>query len=409
MNAAAQAPERSGAALYSRAAVVRDTLSVESRSVDVVASSEALDAHGTILKANWDLARYKSNPVVLYAHDQSEIPIGLASNVRVEDELLRATLTFSTADLNPKAEQVWLNVQAEVIRGVSVGFGFDTVRFEVQEGVERVVLDDLELWEISMVPVPSNPEALASMRARALSSRAAEPAPEPVSSIEPEPTPTTEPLPAAATQPAPVAQGRTIMTDSSISTTILRALGLPAGSTENDALACIARMRELEVGVVASCNLQSTAEALGAHRGLKAKADKFDEVNAKLAAVEAERDLQNFEVQVQRAVNERKMSKASIEGERRDFAEALSEGRGARAVSRLKGFLDTAPVLHSERIAQPRTDVVNNGAPLEWNGVAYRDLPYAKRARLSKEDPELYRLMKDEWEAAGCPPAKSAA
>src|SRR5262245_61773536 len=64
-------------ALHVRA--VRD----ESRSIEVVASSDAIDSYGEIVEQKWDLSRYEQNPVVLYAHDKSELPIGRASNLRV--------------------------------------------------------------------------------------------------------------------------------------------------------------------------------------------------------------------------------------------------------------------------------------------------------------------------------------
>lgn len=391
MNAAAQY-ERPGEALYSRAAVAPDSLSDESRSVDVIASTEAIDSHGTVIRQNWQLDRYRASPVVLYAHDSCELPIGLASNVRIQDGALCATLTFSTEDLNPQAEMVWKNVKAGTLRGVSVGFWPHSVRWETEEDREFVVLDDNELFEISMVPVGSNPETLAQMRARALATRAIEPAEK-----------TSEQPPAAEVQPAPVAQERQPMTESSVTPTILRALGLPPGSSENDGILAASRKHELEVGVVSALGLQSSAEALGAIRGLVAKSKKFDEMAAQLAAVEAERDQQNFDAQIQRAINERKMSNASIEQERKDFLEALGENRGARAVSRLKGFLDTAPVLHMERVLQPRAS--KQELTLDWNGSAYRDLRPAQRAALSRENPDLYRFMKDEWEAAGRPQA----
>lgn len=392
MNAAAHSPERPGTVLYSRAAVAADTLSAESRSVDVIASTDALDAHGTVLRQNWRLERYRANPVVLYAHDSCELPIGLASNVRIEDGALRATLTFSTADLNPEADQIWKNIQARVLRGVSVGFWPHSVRFETEDDKEFCVLDDLELYEISIVPVGSNAETLTQMRARALSSRAVPP---------PEQTPETPPV-AAQNPPAPAAQGPKPMTENT-SPTIIRALGLPVGATEADGIACASRVRELEVGIVALLALQSSAEALGAVRGLKAKADKFDEITARLAAVEGERDQQNFDTQLQRGLSERKLSPETAKLYRDEFAVAIAENRGAQVVARLKGFVDVAPTLHAQRAVQPRVEQNNGGAPLEWEGKSYRDLKPARRAALSRENPELYRLMKDEWEAAGRP------
>lgn len=398
MNAPARQPERRDAVLYSRAAVEADTIASDTRSVDVIASTETLDAHGTVLKQNWKLERYAANPVVLYAHDSCELPIGLASNVRIEGGQLRATLTFSTADLNPVAEQVWKNVQAKVLRGISVGFWPHSYRWVMEDDVEYLELDDLELYEISVVPVGSNPETLADMRARALSSRAPEPIP-----------PVPDPFPAPTNQPAPVAQGNPQMTDSSVTPTILRALGLPAGSTESDGIACATRQHELEVGIVAMLGLQSSAEALGAMRGIKAKADRCDAVELEIAKLRGERDAQNFEVQLSRGMSERKLSAATAQLYRDEFAGALEQGRGADVVARLKGFVDVAPTLHAERAKQPASSPTTpaTGPALVWNGKTYRDLTGTERNALKAESPELYNLMRDEWRASGMP-ARSA-
>lgn len=414
MNAAAHTAERTGTTLYSRAAVVPDSVSEESRSVDVIASTDALDAHGTILRQNWQLERYADNPVVLYAHDQCELPIGLASNVRVEDGSLRATLTFSTEDLNPQAEQIWKNVKAKVIRGVSVGFWPHSVSFETKDDRDFIVLDDNELFEISIVPVGSNPETLAQMRQRALPKKSAPALVEPsgVPEIVRASLPVSGPPPAAKVQPAPVEQGPNPMTEnnSSITPTILRALGLPPGSTESDGISCASRQHELEVGIVVLLGLQSTAEALGAVRGLKAKADESDKLRERLAKVETERDNQNFDVQIQRGVNERKLSPDTARLYREEFTVALADGRGAEAVARLKGFVDVAPTLHAQRAVQPKPTAAHTDVPLEFNGLGYRDLKPAQRAQLARQEPDLYRLMKDEWEASGRPqPTKTAA
>jgi HK97 family phage prohead protease len=141
----------------------------EDRTMDVVASTEALDSHGTVLdSASWKLERFAANPVVLYAHDQRELPVGYAEDVRVEGGELRARLRFVTAAANPLAEQVWQLVRQKALRAVSVGFFAGASKTEKRGGREVAVLSDNELLEISVVPVPSNPEAVARLRARAL-------------------------------------------------------------------------------------------------------------------------------------------------------------------------------------------------------------------------------------------------
>jgi hypothetical protein len=91
-------------------------------SVDVIASSTALDGYGEIVAQDWDLRRYEANPVVLYGHNSYAMPIGHASNVRVEGDKLLATLNFVDARANPMAEQVWQGVLQGSLRAVSVGF-----------------------------------------------------------------------------------------------------------------------------------------------------------------------------------------------------------------------------------------------------------------------------------------------
>jgi HK97 family phage prohead protease len=396
MKSPARSTERTQALVCSRAAVEPDSVSEESRSVEVIASTDAIDGHGTILRQNWRLDRYNANPVVLYAHDACELPIGLATNVRVDGGALKATLTFSTEDLNPQAEQIWKNIKAKVVRGVSVGFWPHSVTYERQNDRDIVVLDDNELLEISMVPVGSNPETLAQMRALAMA-----PAPQ-----EP-PAPSAAEVNTASANP----QETQIMSEPT-NPTILRALGLPVGATESDGIACATRLREFEVGTVALLSLQSTAEALGAVRGLKAKADGYDAMATELATIKGERDQQNFDVQLQRGVNERKLSPETARLYREEFNASLAEGRGAQVVSRLKGFVDVAPTLVQARATQPKTPVGSGGGdiPIEWNGVAYRDLKPAKRAELARAEPDLYRAMKSEWESAGRPqPTKASA
>ncbi|MFO0607276.1 MAG: HK97 family phage prohead protease [Polyangiales bacterium] len=167
-------------AIYRRDAAKTDVLGFtarvravakDARTIDVVASTDAEDRYGEVVEQVWQLDAYAANPVVLYAHECDELPIGKAENVRVESGQLLATLRFVSGDVNPKAEQVWQLIQEGVLRAVSVGFIPHTYRWEKQADREVLVLTDNELVEISVVPVPANPEALARMRARALAAR----------------------------------------------------------------------------------------------------------------------------------------------------------------------------------------------------------------------------------------------
>jgi len=133
-----------------------------SRTATFVASTDALDSYDERVVQHWDLERYQRNPIVLFAHDRHALPVGQCIAVAVVDGQLECTLKFATAEANPLAEQVWQSIQQKTLRAVSVGFRPHTYRYEMENDQEVLVLDDNELYEISVVPLPANPDALAT-------------------------------------------------------------------------------------------------------------------------------------------------------------------------------------------------------------------------------------------------------
>lgn len=144
------------------------SLRAEAREADFVASTDAVDSYEEVVEQSWRLDRFKSNPVVLFGHRSRELPIGIATRCEVVNGQLECTLRFVTEDKNPLAEQVWKMVRDGELRAVSVGFVPNTVRVEKRDGRDTYVLADNELHEISVVPIPANPEALAKMKAKAI-------------------------------------------------------------------------------------------------------------------------------------------------------------------------------------------------------------------------------------------------
>jgi len=135
------------------------------RSVEFVASTDAVDSHGDVIEqASWQLGHYRENPVVLYGHDSRELPIGQATRVEVKNGQLETTIQFASAEANPRAEQVWQLVREGVLRAVSVGFLPTKGAYERRDGSEVFVWKSPVLKEISVVPVPANHEALARMK-----------------------------------------------------------------------------------------------------------------------------------------------------------------------------------------------------------------------------------------------------
>ena len=144
-----------------------------SRSFEVVASTDTIDGHGDIVEQSFDLKRYKKNPVVLWLHNsfgyfdgaraEDFLPIGKAEGVKVTGGQLEAKIVFATEKANPLAEKIFNQVLEGTLRAVSIGFKPGKVTRTENNDTGKVTyrLSNNELFEISVVPIPSNPDAVA--------------------------------------------------------------------------------------------------------------------------------------------------------------------------------------------------------------------------------------------------------
>jgi hypothetical protein len=118
----------------------------------------------------------------------------------------------------------------------------------------------------------------------------------------------------------------------------------------------------------------------------------------RLAKVEGERDDQNFESELNRGFAERKLSPAEVTLEREQYATAKSEGRAAARVEELKGRLKVASPRLAATVREPAGGVKTHAVVLEYQGKKYDDMTYAQRGRLSKDEPDLFREMKADYD-----------
>lgn len=149
------------------------------------ASTPAVDRHGTIIKPEGIRTEtFAKNPVFLWAHDgygglikpDPESVIGRVVGWEKSQEAFDVDVEFAPAEANPRAEQAFRLVKSGFLNAVSIGF--IPIRWHEEEIMTpngdremRTVYDEVELLEVSLVPVPSNPEAVALARdiAQALS------------------------------------------------------------------------------------------------------------------------------------------------------------------------------------------------------------------------------------------------
>lgn len=140
----------------------------QDNSMWAVASTEAPDRMGDVIEADgWELENFKANPVVPWAHEYSSPPVGKALETKVENGRLYFKPKFAV-DEYPFAKIIFDLYKGGYLRAFSVGFipkEREAIRSEPDEnGYQRVTgwrFKRVELLEISAVPVPANPEALA--------------------------------------------------------------------------------------------------------------------------------------------------------------------------------------------------------------------------------------------------------
>lgn len=138
----------------------------DTRSLTFVISTANVDRMGdTIAAEGWKLDAFRKNPVVLWAHDSSSLPLGKASKVWVEQGRLMATAEFTPSGMARFNDTVFDMLKGGFLSATSVGFSPLKYAF-TDDPQRRFGIDFLEqeLLEFSVVPVPANAEALIQAR-----------------------------------------------------------------------------------------------------------------------------------------------------------------------------------------------------------------------------------------------------
>ena len=133
------------------------------RVLEFIGSTGYADRYGDVIEVEgWDLRHYKKNPVFLWAHDYKQPPIGKALKVEKTDQGLRFRIKFPTAEEYPFADTIYKLYLGGYLRATSVGFQ-DLEREPITDKEGRQTgwrYRRQELYELSAVPVPANPQAL---------------------------------------------------------------------------------------------------------------------------------------------------------------------------------------------------------------------------------------------------------
>jgi hypothetical protein len=125
--------------------------------IPFVLATEGRKADGLDLAmSNVDLERYVSNPVLMWAHEywgrENGLPLGRVDDVRVDGDRLRGNLVFDQDD--DFARRVEGKYRNRFLNAVSVGF-------DARDIDDAGVPGRWELYEVSAVPLPMDPNAVA--------------------------------------------------------------------------------------------------------------------------------------------------------------------------------------------------------------------------------------------------------
>lgn len=134
--------------------------------LEFVLSEESVDMMGDVIRADgWQLKNFKKNPIALMGHNHKDI-LGVWTHVRVEGKKLIGRLKLAEEGTSELIDTVRKLVEQRILKAVSVGF-------MPKEGEPRDKNDPWGgyeftksiLYEVSLVAVPANPNALAIAKA----------------------------------------------------------------------------------------------------------------------------------------------------------------------------------------------------------------------------------------------------
>ena len=143
----------------------------------VILTKEVIDRDNEVVVIDGlDLSNYNKNPVLLWAHNKTELPLGTISNIRVEvDNGIKCLV----GDINwspsyDKAQTVKKLFQENILKGVSMGFNFSdwivlndaTATANYPSGT--ILITKSELLEVSAVPVPANQDSLTLAKSKGI-------------------------------------------------------------------------------------------------------------------------------------------------------------------------------------------------------------------------------------------------
>lgn len=134
--------------------------------ITATVSTSTVDRQGdVIVPTGIDLANYKRNPVILWAHNYFALPVGKCIGISVNDDKVSMRIKWAAHEFAQTVKTMYAD---GFLSAFSVGFMPREVTEMTGNGRAGYDYEACELLEVSGVPVPANPEALVEGRAAEL-------------------------------------------------------------------------------------------------------------------------------------------------------------------------------------------------------------------------------------------------
>ena len=149
----------------------------DERTIVSTINTDAVDRYGTVVDpqgANFE--NYRRNPVVLYNHDGTSLPIGRNVWIKQQKRRIVAKTRFLPMSLNPTADTVFECYRQGYLNGWSISFDPtdegpptpDEIRARPDLANCQRCYRAWDLLEYSCVTIPANPEAVRAAGERGL-------------------------------------------------------------------------------------------------------------------------------------------------------------------------------------------------------------------------------------------------
>lgn len=130
---------------------------IDENSYRVTITTGIQDRQGQVIKSDGaKVDNYMRNPVVLWAHQYTTLPVGKTTNIAPGQNAVDADFQFAPPGVNAFADEVHRAWDAGLLNAVSVGI----IPLEWEDAK---TVKTWELLEFSIVPIPANQEALRRM------------------------------------------------------------------------------------------------------------------------------------------------------------------------------------------------------------------------------------------------------